>query len=288
MRAGRIGWLAGGAAAIALMTGCGLDIEIMGSTTVTAGQTATYTVKLTNTSVCPLANTDTEGEDLAVIPLIPAAVIEDEDLLAFFCNLTSLPPPARSNSLASTRDISVDEARATLSAALAAAQAEDAQCSGTGISCMTTTDEGFDGVICDLGDPFAPGEMRTLSCSATVPSGGGPFYTLAIGGVTATGVCTNATAEGGDPCTTDGDCGMGGACGTGICVGGSNAGFGCDADGECPDEGVCTDCLEGQGLGLACLEQAQPVTAAPSLAPWGLAAAVLGLAAVGLRRLRRR
>lgn len=268
------------------LAGCGLDIAIQGAATVTHGQTAQYAVTLTNTSACPLYSlSDDDDGDVAFLPLVPAALVEDSELLALFCGQSSIPPPAMSTALAQPQEVPLPELRAQLSA-VGATAVQNAACSGAGLTCQTVVEDPITGVVCSLDAPLAPGAMLSLSCQGTVPAAGMRFYTLAFSDEIVAGVCTNATPAGGEACGDDEDCGMGGACATGICVGGTNAGFGCNDAGACPD-GTCTDCSDNVALGLACLPQAVATAPAPSLAPWGVAIALLGLGAIAYRRLRR-
>ena len=286
MRALQLRSLLAATVGIALVAGCGIDIEIEANKTVVPGGTSTYGVKLTNNSACPLTSLTTDPVDFVFLPFVPQEVVEESEVLSLVCGLSPLPPPAQSTALAGAGEIPWDMARAELAHAAAAAAAT--QCSGTGVTCQSVMEGSLEGAICDTGSPLAPGEMRSLTCEATAPSGNGPFYALGFSVLIADGVCKAGTAEAGQACTDNGDCGMTGICGSGICDGGTNDGNGCDNTMDCPGMGAtCIDCGDNAGLGFACEAQQAAVAPAPALAPWGFGVALLGLGAVAYRRFRR-
>ncbi len=288
MRAKQLLGLVAVSAVLVVVAGCGLDITIEGSSSVAPGGTANFDITLKNVSSCPLIELTTTPIDFELLTMLPASTVESSDFLSFLCGTGPLPPPARSTALAAQGDLPWDDARAELKK-IAAAAAASAQCSGMGVTCESVSDSGQQAVICDTGPVLAPGEMRMLQCSAQVPVGNGPFYTVAFSAMIASGVCEAGTAEAGQACLDASDCGMGGSCSPGICVGGTNTGNGCTDVGDCPGmDTVCELCGENDaGLGFACFAQASAAAPAPSLAPWGIGVALLGLGAVAYRRFRR-
>lgn len=285
MRAGQFRSLIAATLAIAVVAGCGIDIDIEASPKVVAGAVSNYDITLTNNSACPLRSLSDEPVDFIFLPFVPASVVQQSEILALGCGLIPFPPPAQSTSLAGVGEIPWQQARAEIARAAAAAAATT--CSGMGVTCFPDQQGSIDATVCDTGGPIAPGGMRDLTCEATAPFRTGPFYAIAFSALFADGVCEAGTAEAGQACGEDAECGMGGNCAFGICDGGMNDGNGCSDAGDCPG-GTCIDCADNAGLGFACAEQVGTASPAPSLTPWGLGAALLGLGAVALRRFRRR
>lgn len=271
----RTGALIASSFALVFLAGCGVELDITG------GQNGAFQVKVTNVSACPLADFDDDegGANLAFVPYLPAAVVEESEFLALACGVGGQPPPAMSTQLAGAGEFPLDAARLQVASLQQLAAA--ATCSGSGVTCESQDE----GVACVIEGTLNAGDMRTLTCQATPPAGPGPFYTLAFSSLEADGVC-KAGANQGQACDEDDDCAGVDSCGDGICSGGTNDGLGCDADGDCGG-GTCVDCNDGGGLGLACLAAAGPAPA-PALAPAGLAGALAALAGLAYWRLRRR
>ncbi|MDX2169377.1 MAG: hypothetical protein SF182_20065 [Deltaproteobacteria bacterium] len=284
MRALRFTSLVAASLGVALLAGCGIDVDIETSPKVVAGAVSSYDITLTNNSACPLTSLTTDPIDFAFLPFVPAATVEESQILSLVCGLSPVPPPAQSTALAGIGEIPWDQARAELAHAAAAAAAT--QCSGMGVTCEPASEGTIEGAICDTGAPIAPGGSLSLTCQATAPFNNGPFYSIALSLLIADGVCKAGTAEAGQACNDDGDCGMTGVCGDGICDGGMNDGNGCDSAGDCTG-GTCVDCGDNAGIGFACAQQVGTAAAAPSLTPWGLGIALIGIGAVAYRRFRR-
>lgn len=290
MQTGRLALTAVALGATMLAAGCGLDVDITGGGPTRTGATQQFEVKLTNTSACPLlggtAMNGDDDTDFAFVPYIPAALVEDEIELEILCGLLEAPPAMQpSTALAEPGQVSLADLRAQTMAVGAQALATAASCSGMGATCAAL---GTDGVVvgCALPD-FAPGQMLTLTCQATVPPGiSGDVYTLAFSSGFGNGVCKAGTNQG-QACSGDADCGgTVGACGDGICDGGTNGGYGCDESSDCGG-GTCIDCDEGLAIGGDCAESSVVAVAqAPLMGPLALAGAALGLAALARRRLR--
>jgi hypothetical protein len=270
------------AVGLVLLAGCGIDIDLSGPKSVTPGETATFQVKATNVSACPLFDPGLPmGIDFAFAAFVPGSTIEENELFAEICGLTGPSRFAGSSSLAEVGAAEVGVARDLFEAV--AAQAADASCSGPGATCSASANE----VVCDTGGAMGVGEMRTLSCDATVPPGLGPFYSIAVSTQFAVGVCKAASASAGAACIDASQCGGAGLCGSGICVEGTNAGNGCDLAGDCTG-GTCTSCSGDFALGVACFASARAIAPAPALAPWAIAVALAGLGGVAFLRLRAR
>jgi MYXO-CTERM domain-containing protein len=284
MRALRFRSLLAASVGIALVAGCGIDIDIEADPKIVSGALTNYDITMTNASACPLISLTSDPVDFIFLPFVPASVVEESEILALACGLTPFPPPAQSTSLAGIGEIPWDQARAELAHAAAAAAATD--CSGMGVTCMPASEGSLDGTICDTGGPIPPGGMRNLTCQATAPFSNGPFYAIAFSALIASGVCEAGTGEAGQACNDGSDCGMGGACSPGICDGGMNDGNGCTDAGDCSG-GTCILCGDNAGIGFACAQQVGTASPAPSLTPWGIGAALLGLGAVAFRRFRR-
>ncbi len=293
MRAVRFDLLAAGLMAAALVSGCGLSVDIMGGGPTRTGATQTFEIKLTNQSACPLASDSVidDDADFAFVPFLPDAFVEENEELQLLCGLLPMQPSVELAQAGAVDPVALQNGLQTVLAQSAAAVVS---CSGAGATCepfdMFETPAGVVG--CDL-PPFAPGAMLTLTCQATVPGGlAGDVYTLALAGLSADGVCKAGTNQG-QPCFDDDDCGGGDdSCGEGICDGGTNDGLGCDeqlAETDCGAGGMCIDCDEGTGIGADCaVSSVAPVARAPLMGPLGLAGAALGLAALARRRLRAR
>jgi hypothetical protein len=273
----------GSIGAALFVAGCGLDVTIMGGEEATAGQTVTFQVKLTNVSVCPVAD-DGSNPGFAFLPFLPQSFIDESPELQELCQFQA--NTAMSANLAEAGTLPKSAVSAMLFSA--AAGAAPAICSGPGVTCESIPPEAMlpaGGVICSIMGNFAPGEMRTITCEAQA-SGSGTQFNIAASGLSATGVCKAGTGQG-QPCDGDADCGAGGVCGDGICEGGGNNGFGCDNAGECP-MGACNDCADMDGLGIDCSEtRVVGVAGAPTVSPIGLVGVAVTLCAIAALRLRR-
>lgn len=257
------------------LAGCGLDVQMSSSGGVLPGQPATFTIELTNNSACPVSGLLQPGDNVSFAAFLTETEAQE---FASLCGLGTAPPPALSHDLATADEVPLDALR---TAALAiAASSVPATCSGADLTCSPTAG----GAACSLAAVLAPGASRTLTCQATRPADSGRLYSVASSTLDATGVC-KAGVNQGLACAEDSDCGgTMDACASGVCAGGGNAGNGCDVDGECPDSS-CTSCVAGLGMGAACLAAVGPAPA-PALAPFGLGAGLIGLAALAYRRLR--
>jgi len=271
------------AAAMALLAGCGIDIDINGPPKVVPGQSATFQVTTTNVAACPLYDLGPPlGIDFEFAPFVPRAQIVDTE----FAEVCGIAGPSRFTDtqpgLAHVSAAEIGDARSAFES-IAAQSAASVECSGTGITCFT----GDGTALCDTGGTQLPNETRSLSCQTTAPNGIGPLYSIAVSAQFAAGVCKLGSTSPGVACVSDSDCGGAvGSCGTGICSGG-NTGNGCEGDGDCLG-GTCTDCVDDMALGVACFASDDGAAPAPTLAPWGIALGLAALGSVAFWRLRGR
>lgn len=304
------------------LNGCGLRAELTANpTSVTTGQNVDFTVKLTNPSVCPVADVQAfvlpffRLDDIDVTGA-PETVQLIFDILSASCSgapfelpngiecnisggtivcedtgMATGPDVFGDATLTSKQGLQINCQRAgsRLTCQLPAIEglgAALATASTSGLACVPS----FPGAACSNGGgQVGPGQSISGTVSLPAPLTSGSVQNFVFAGASKTGVCKAGTTNANLACNSSADCQAASmnTCGTGICQNGPTPGAGCDNDGECGSGGTCPQCRTDVGMMMApvpfaCANLFIFGATAPVVSPAGLLALVVALGSVGV------